>query len=241
MFAAVHALRAYNSRGIYSFIPKNGCTALRYALAIDNGCLKPGDDPRWVDANNATFLASLPDLILADYTFVVLRCPYRRLASAFLDKITGEAKRREVFLENSGISSEDLTFRRFAESMRQKPLRRLDHHWAPQTDFLIYEQYDDVFCLEAFDAMVMRLEERIGLKVVDVRPIVRHGLDSYSPVAGQFADVLWSKIADMRMERQSPTAASLYDDELLALVGGVYAEDVALHKCWSPPGSSLGA
>ncbi len=67
VFAARHALSLFGAKAVYSYIPKNACTTLRYSLAIANGCLRPDDDPAWVDQNNATFVATLPDLLTADY------------------------------------------------------------------------------------------------------------------------------------------------------------------------------
>ncbi|RZJ43885.1 MAG: hypothetical protein EON87_11230 [Brevundimonas sp.] len=239
LFAASHALRIYRERAIYSFIPKNGCTALRYALAIANGVLRPGDDLRWVHKNNGTFVATLPDLILADYTFIVVRCPYRRLASAFLDKIIGEQGRRDRFVTATGIAETSITFRRFAKAMSDHTAQHADHHWAPQIDFFIYSEYDDIFCLEDFDAMVRLLKDRIDLDVFDVRKQVRHGLDAYTPVDGDFADMPIAEIAAMRREGRSPTAASLYDAGTFDAVSLAYAEDIALHREWSPAGSQL--
>ena len=239
LFAAQHALRIYRAKAIYSFIPKNGCTALRYALAIANGVLKPGDALQWVHKNNATFVASLPDLILADYTFVIVRCPYRRLASAFLDKVIGEQGRRDRFIKATGIAEQDITFRRFATAMCDPVARNADHHWTPQISFLVYSEYDDVFCLEDFNGMVRRLKDRIDLDVFDVRKQVRHGLDTYTLVDGDFADLPIAEIADMRREGRSPPAASLYDTEIFNAVSLAYAEDVALHRQWSPAGSQL--
>ncbi|WP_373416736.1 sulfotransferase family 2 domain-containing protein, partial [Vibrio parahaemolyticus] len=37
--------------------------------------------------NNQTFNATLSEALRTDYSFVILRCPFSRLASTFLDKI----------------------------------------------------------------------------------------------------------------------------------------------------------
>ena len=82
-----HALRIYKSNSIYSFIPKNGCSTMRLSLALANGCISDPKDFEWIHNNSLTFSADLPSLLLADYTFVILRCPFARLASVYLDKI----------------------------------------------------------------------------------------------------------------------------------------------------------
>lgn len=86
-FAAQHALVHYTSGAVYSFIPKNACSTMRYSMAIANNCISGPEDWTWIHKNNGTFVATLPELVRAPYSFVILRCPHARLASVFLDKI----------------------------------------------------------------------------------------------------------------------------------------------------------
>lgn len=229
-FAARHALSLFGSRSVYSYIPKNACTTLRFSLAIANGCLRPEDDPAWVDANNATFVAGLPALLTADYTFIVLRCPYRRLASAYLDKLTQDTGWRRRFLEILGEPDAALSFRSFVKLIQRRGLRRSDHHWAPQVDFMVYRQYDDVFRLEDYETMRDALAERIGLVLYDTRSRVPHGLDRFEPVEGAFADVPALTIGQLQSEGRSPGHAALYDDEVRALVDKAYAKDLDYYR-----------
>ena len=60
---------------------------MRLSLAFYNGCVDDTADFGWIHSNNATFRADLASLAGASYTFVILRCPYARLASGYLDKI----------------------------------------------------------------------------------------------------------------------------------------------------------
>ncbi len=189
-FAARHALAIYPAGAIYSFIPKNGCSTLRYSIAVANGCILGPDDIDWIHANNWTFSADLRTLLTARYAFAVLRCPYRRLASVFLDKVVGEepqvrrllprqkpslARRTRGKLRKlSGqpplpplraFDPDRYTFRSFVASLRLPGGVMTDHHWAPQSAFLVYENYDDLFCLEAFGDAVAGLRRNIGLEV----------------------------------------------------------------------------
>src|SRR5690606_1619014 len=81
-----HALRFFRQNAVYTFIPKNACSTMRLTLALENGCIRDETEHQWIHANNPTFRAQLPDLICADYTFVILRDPFRRVVSCFLDK-----------------------------------------------------------------------------------------------------------------------------------------------------------
>ena len=95
-FARRHALLHHASDSVLTFIPKNGCTSLRVALAQANVVISGPGQWQWIHSNNVTFAAELRDLARAPRSLVILRCPHQRLASAFLDKIV----RRTPVYEN---------------------------------------------------------------------------------------------------------------------------------------------
>src|SRR5689334_7241658 len=78
-FAARYALSLHNCDPVYSFIPKNACSTMRYTIALANGAIVGPADFNWIHANNPTFRASLRELATAKYTFAILRDPYLRL------------------------------------------------------------------------------------------------------------------------------------------------------------------
>ena len=86
-FAMRHAFAVYESHAIFTFVPKNASTTMRYSIARNNRFIDETTDVDWHHSNNLTFCASQEFAVTADYAFVILRCPFRRLASAFLDKV----------------------------------------------------------------------------------------------------------------------------------------------------------
>ena len=82
-FSSRYALSIYPIDAICTFIPKNACSSLRYSIAIANGFIKDLNDIKWIHSNNQTFIATQRELALSNYTFVVLRCPFTRIASCF--------------------------------------------------------------------------------------------------------------------------------------------------------------
>lgn len=232
MFAARHALVHYASGAVYSFIPKNGCSTLRLSLALANNCIAGPDDWTWIHPNNETFAASLADLVRASYSFVVVRCPHARLASVFLDKIVD--KTPELWqlyrLTRDGFDPDAVTFRAFVDLLDDSALRGANIHWRPQTDFLVYERYTNVFALERFDDAVRTLHERIGLAVRDARQLTRHGTDAVELVRhGSYADVPIADIAAMKREGRLPAHPTLYDKALRDRVSRLYAGDLAFY------------
>lgn len=231
-FAAEHALVFYRRNAVYSFIPKNACSTLRLTLAHDNGCIAGPEDHDWIHANNATFRAGLRELVTADYAFVVLRCPFRRLASLYLDKVVRreppywDIVRHESFRE----AWAPLSFRHFVRFVAANP--KLDQHWRPQVDFLVYDDagYDDVFAFEDFPACEARLAERLGVRVLDARPLTRHGQDRFRTLTdAAFADVPAEDIAALNREGESPDKAALYDERLAGQVARLFRADLALY------------
>lgn len=205
---------------------------MRLSLAIDNGFIAGPDDWVWIHANNGTFSASLRDLACAPYTFTILRCPYARLASAWLDKIVGRMLPWWDLYRQSGdqIDYASLTFRRFVIALRDKTNLNLNIHWRPQTGLLVYENYDDWFALEAFDAVPARLAIRCGLTVVDARNLTRHGTDQLELDESRgFADMPAPNIDAMLRQNKAPSHRSFYDDALASIVRQIYREDIALY------------
>ena len=231
--AASYALSIYDSAAIYTFIPKNGCSTMRLSLAIANGAIDGPDDIGWIHKNNFTFSATVGELLTARYTFAIVRCPFARLASCYLDKIVG---RNPPFwtLDHATSRARDpnaWTFRAFVDALAADPeIRDLDEHWRPQHDFLVYKTYDDLFDLAAFRATAVTLDEKIGFTVHDARRHTRHGIDHLTRVAGCGPDTAPLEILALRTRGEVPEPASLYNDELVSKVADCYADDLALMR-----------
>ena len=172
-------------------------------------------------------------LAKAAYTFTVLRCPFRRLASVYLDKIAGKDPVAWVFADlcRREIELDDLSFDTFVGELRKQHIRNGNIHWRPQVDFLVYQRYDDYFSMEDFPVAISTLQQKIGLSVIDARPLTKHGTDHLKPVTNE--DFSFAKpldIYDLKRQGFCPTPESLYNDRLVSLVREVYAEDIALYR-----------
>ncbi len=232
-FAQRHALSIYVSDTVYSFIPKNACSTMRTSLAYANGCISGSEDFNWIHKNNQTFSATLSELVKAKYTFVILRCPFKRLTSVYLDKIVG----RDLVAWNLAdllqrrISVAELSFSRFVKNLIESPVSQGDIHWRPQVDFLVYKTYDDYFALENFPQAISTLKAKIDLDVIDARNLTKHGTDQYTPITeGCFADALPLDILQLQTQGKCPAPAALYTPELKQTVQELYAEDIALYR-----------
>jgi hypothetical protein len=230
-FASHYALSIYASDAIYSFIPKNACSTMRYTIGTANGAIAGPSDFNWIHANNPTFRASLAELAKAKYTFAILRDPYLRVGSCYLDKMVDQTMVAWQYhaLTNYQTPPAMLTFREFVANLKSR--LRSNEHWRPQLDFLVYEDYDDFFCLEAFTEAVATLRQRIGLDVLDARYLTKHGTDQFEPLDGDepFADTPAHEIAALKRTGRIPRIIHLYDASLIAEVRKIYAADIAFY------------
>jgi hypothetical protein len=232
-WAQQYALKIYRANAIYSFIPKNACSTMRPSLALANGCIKSAAEFYWIHHNNATFRATLQDLAVADYTFVILRCPYARLASCFLDKFVDKHPVAWHFYNVTERTTEldQLTFHDFVHALSKPGLLAGNEHWRPQVDFLVYDAYDDYFAIEQFPKAIERLRAIMGLEVVDARRLTNHGLDRYTALLDteDFSKVPISEIARLMLAGKAPSPRSLYTAELRERVASPYRQDAALY------------
>lgn len=250
LFAQKKALRLYNSNAIYSFIPKNACSTMRLSLALHNDCIDDTADFKWIHKNNLTFSADLAALITAAYTFVILRCPYSRLASVYLDKLVGEETNRTYthrLLKSSSLPSnklrsivkkisvsttaKQLSFYDFVKLLDQNDALRNDQHWRPQIEFLVYKEYDDYFCVENLSEAVKMLKQKADFDIVDARALTLHGTNRFTLV--DEGDLFSASIIDiqrMMKSEECPSHASLYNDEIIERVNNLYFKDIELYK-----------
>ena len=224
-FSSNHLLSIYPINAVCTFIPKNACSTLRFSIAIANGFIRDIKDVQWIHNNNGTFRASQREASLASYTFVILRCPYTRIASCFLDKIVDEI----IFFNDELGNKVNFNFYEFLlEIQAQHPSDR-EQHWRNQTDFLHYEKYDDYFSLELFSEAIASLAAH-GLKVHDTRESINHGISSLKAVDGDFSKVKAVEIKKMKEEGSAPNYKSMFSKVEIDLVKDIYKDDINLYK-----------
>lgn len=242
-FAQSSATSIYRSKAVYSRIPKNACSTLRLSIAVENGAIEDERQFLWIHNNNDTFKATLGELATAEYTFAVLRCPYARLASCYLDKIVTRRPDAWHFhdLIKEAIHPANLTFRRFCQYVCKDCMITANVHWRPQSDFLVYKDYDDYFCVENFEAAKATLARRIGLKLIDARPLTKHATNRfmYMRPGTCHADMEAWQVEGLMRSGTCPHPASLYDAELRTLVAEAYKRDFVLYMASGRPEGSL--
>ena len=220
-----YALSIYPINSVYTFIPKNACSTLRFSIAIANGFIKDLKDIQWIHNNNSTFRSSQREVSLASFTFVVLRCPYTRIASCFLDKIVDEV----ISFNDEMGKKVSLNFYEFLLHINSQQPSEREQHWRNQSDFLHYEKYDEYFSLELFSEAIASLAAH-GLKVHDTRESINHGISNLKAVDGDFSKMKAEQIKKMKEEGSAPNYKSMFSKVEIDLVNEIYKDDMNLYK-----------
>jgi Sulfotransferase family len=245
-FARRHTLHIPAKRAIATYIPKNACTTLRYSIAISNGRPEAAETITYVHSGMPEMLASKSDLANCTYAFILLRCPYRRIASAFLDKAVNEDSlapslfplKRRLFhrsrpdTSEAGIASQHakvmaLTFAGFLALLRKCEPRRLNHHFSPQSNFLLKQGYNDYFALENLAEAEATLREKIDLRLVDRGT---HGVSRRKKSDVDASTLTIAELLELRAAGYAPAYETLFTKATRRAVDAFYAKDLALYK-----------
>ena len=224
-FSLEHSLSIYPLDAVYTFIPKNACSTLRYSIAIANGFLGDISDIDWIHQNNPTFMSTQREVALASYTFVILRCPYTRIASCFLNQVV-DGKFNSYDQMGNKLSG---NFHDFLSVIKSQQRSERDQHWRNQSDFLHYEKYDEYFSLESFSEAINSLGTR-GFTVHDTRAVLKHDLTNMKRVDGDFAKMKREEFLKMKEEGYTPNYKSMFGDVEINLVNDIYNDDINLYK-----------
>jgi hypothetical protein len=227
-FSINHTLSIYPLDAICTFVPKNACSSLRFSIGIANGFIKDIDDINWIHQNPQTFVATQKEVVTAKYTFIVLRCPYTRIASCFLDKIVDG----KFDFKDSNGEPVSINFHEFLLYVKSQIRSRRDQHWRNQSDFLHYEKYDDYFSLESFPKALVKLESN-GFTVHDTREALQHNLSAINSVEGldgSFSKMKELDLKKMKSEGHIPNYRSMFGNQEIDLVKEIYNDDIELYK-----------
>jgi hypothetical protein len=229
-----HTLKIFEPNAAYTFIPKNACSTMRFSLAVANGCIDGPDEINWIHHNNPTFAMTTEQAFLADFAFVILRCPFRRLYSVFLDKFVNMDIQSWRFYNNAQRRwhPHDLTFETFVRALQEPVLFRSDNHWAPQGDFLLFDEYDAYFSVEQFDTCVAELKARLDFDVLDARDLTGHSTADHRVSEGDEFNYQTPAFELLRLKREGvvPSYDTMFNEELVEICSRLYSSDIALYK-----------
>ena len=234
-FAIKHTLCHYKSNAVCTWIPKNGCSNLRYSVSKENGAISSIDEIEWIHRNNDCFNANTKEALQADYTFIILRNPFKRLLSFFLDKLCHPQEEQTEgsyqHAQETFSFSENNSFLDFINYIWENPNSIYnDEHTRPQCDFLLYRQYDDYFALEEIDAANLRIYEMTGIKIDDIRDKNSIFTSKGREYSQEITSTTQANKIKVSLENNKvPFAENMYSNEMLKKVSTLYLQDILLY------------
>jgi len=224
-FSSAYSLSIYPIDAVYTFIPKNACSTLRFSIAVANGFIDDLSEIEWIHSNNQTFISTQREIAKAKYTFTILRCPYTRVASSFLDLIVSG----DLAFNDTNNQKLSINFYEFLLIIQSQSREERNIHWRNQTDFLHYEQYDDYFSLELFPQLISTLETK-GLKIIDTRNVINHDLSSLKRIDGDFSKTKDEELRKIKYDGFAPKYKSMFGNSEIELVKEIYNDDIELYE-----------
>ena len=234
-FAVKHTSIHHKSNSVCTWIPKNGCSNLRYSIAKENGTITSVEEIEWIHQNNDCFNASTKEALQADYTFVILRNPFKRLLSFFLDKLchsqedqSEESYKRahKTFNFNSNLSYSD-----FIDHIWENTDSIYDdEHTRPQCDFLLYRNYDEYFALENIKQANEQIQNRTGINIEDIRDknsiFTSKGCERSDQITHNTPA---KEISALLKQNKVPITENMYTNEMAKKVSTLYLQDILLY------------
>lgn len=239
----LNAVVAKKLKLVYVAIPKNACTSLKMAAI----------NATEMDAEFSNAAVSVHAFMKSHFAFpqeskeaqqaredfrwiVVLRNPFSRLVSAYLNKIVGSErdpakhfgrvqKLRHGLPTGSLDPKRGVTFAEFIRGVAGTTDIEADEHWRQQSIYVGTDlnRYAYVGRLEGFQKMGDDLAE-FGLRLVPAN----RNRTVYMTVGeiGEAADILPAQI---QAAKAKPAAKSFYREDLVELVARRYAQDINLY------------
>lgn len=237
IFSLKHTSLHYASNAICTWIPKNGCSSLRYSIAKANGAISSINELEWIHNNGESFSANSKEILQANYTFVFLRNPFKRLLSFFGDKLCHQGSSSSVDqsykqAKKTFEANDNTSFCEFVNYIWENPqLIYKDIHTKPQNDFLIYRKYDDYFTLENYPKSVETILAKSGLKIEDIRDqnsiYTTKGLEASSEFTHSTKA---TEFAKLMKNRKCPIPENMYTNDLIKKVATMYLHDILLYQ-----------
>ena len=241
---------------IYCPIPKNACSIFKIMMVEHSE-----DRERYLNSqinihryasalkNTAVVLDNLDYLKRPDYfKFTILRNPFNRLVSAYLDKIV-KREIPEVFAQelihkvqqsiNKNYDLEkSISFQEFIQYVANTEDYYLNPHWKSQSSFLGrgWIKFDYLGQFEQLDKVIANLENKFGFQI---STNVSRSLTRTDHVTEYITDILPDKyyakypqeLRNYKLKHGGfPDAASFWNSELIELVKIRFAQDIELYN-----------
>ena len=234
-YAIKHTCIHYQSNSVCTWIPKNGCSNLRYSISKENGAITNIEEIDWIHRNNDCFNVSTKEALQADYTFIILRNPFKRLLSFFLDKLCHPERNQSEgsyqHAHNIFNFNDELSYYDFINYIWENPNTIYnDEHTTPQCNFLLYRNYDNYFALEKINEANQEIYKKTSLNVEDIRSknsiFTSKGCEKCDDI---LKTTKANEIKELLKKNRVPIIENMYSDDMIKKVATLYLQDILLY------------
>lgn len=238
-FALRFSMYCSNANIMTTFIPKNACTSLRYSFAQNNGYITAPSDINWIHSNNDSMMPTISEIQNSAYSFIILRNPFDRILSFFLDKFINSSSDKndksygDTFQKfDKNCSGKCFTFKEFINNLWMEPhLIFTDIHTKPQSSFLLIENYTEYYKLEEFNILSNKLRSEFSFELTDTRDFTLHTLvDIERKSSGYTGNISLEELSIMKNNKKHlPMQNNFFDEEDSFKVSALYLQDIILY------------
>jgi len=224
---------------LYTVVPKNACSSMKAAFVEAEGLQDAfRHSPSTIHHFAKSHLAAPEDSQLPDDAkwITILRNPYSRLVSAYLNKVVGSARKPRAHAGRISRLARglpmplpancDISFAEFIQGVAGTQDFEADEHWRQQHIFVGADlsRYAYIGQFEKFSSIIKDLKP-FGLHL----DLVQRNRTIYMEPAkaGEAADLRAPEIIALG---NKPSARSFYREDLVELVQKRFAQDIALYS-----------
>ncbi|PAV26084.1 hypothetical protein CF392_07585 [Tamilnaduibacter salinus] len=224
----------HRQRLIYFPIPKSACTTFTTFLAItDPDVLGFNSQTEGIHTfRNRTKSIRLNNfrLLLSDeyHRFTVIRRPYERLLSAYLDKIVKPKRSRAVMV----TEKDDPSFQDLVYWIYTVPDHRIEEHFRPQTTFIRHVPFDHIGLFDDLESTFRWLEQRTS---INPEQLLENRI--HSPKRTKYGESQPVKTPPYAMKASElaslasfPASEQFFADHLASLVNRRFEQDLKLYN-----------
>ncbi len=234
-------------KAIYCSIPKNACTLFKNMMLEKTDIKYKFIESKvsvheYLDRNKGIlfkdFIACFDSQ--ESFKFTILRNPFKRLVSAYLDKFAKYPypameffcqKLVKTIYRKSGIELEpenSITFSQFVHYIANTKDRDLNDHWRPQSSFIGSFEFDFIGQFENLDHTIDVLQNHFNIKIAKKVAELSHVTNYQESDCNLEFHNMYPP--ELRQLAGMPKAEQLYTPKLLDLVKVRYANDIAMYE-----------
>jgi hypothetical protein len=183
----------------------------------------------------------LPDIVSSPdwYRFAVVRNPYDRLVSAFVDKFCGRGLSQQWVQQvirdvncHDGDGKPSISFTQFVDYLESQDMDQTNRHWRPQSCVLEGVKLDRIVDLDQLGSALPEIEQHLGLPAINLRsPRQSNAYEGDAFAELTFAgDLSNNRLMEYHEKTGAfPSKELFYNDVLRSQVHELYRADFGLH------------